>query len=184
MAPRDAEQKIICLLLVDPKRRGYPWSSESRFIWKPWTVWRGRGALKSLSSAFLVSASRSTTGVGTAPDCCHLHLITQGWGFEKADIPSKFLQMLRLHQFMTARPAKTSCLQTACWHERWISKSLKKANLCGVLLTFFQGEGRATKTKPSKDFFSYGGRLTLSGAFPPNCRLFILVWNPSHKNVH
>lgn len=28
VAPRDAEQKIICLLLVDPSSRGYPWSSE------------------------------------------------------------------------------------------------------------------------------------------------------------
>lgn len=34
MAPRDAEQKIICLLLADPESQGDPWSSESRFICK------------------------------------------------------------------------------------------------------------------------------------------------------
>ena len=54
--------------------------------------------------------SHSTIGMGKVTQCCHLHLITLGWSFEKADIPSKFLQMLLVYQFMTALLGKTSCL--------------------------------------------------------------------------
>lgn len=131
----------------------------SLVIWKPFhlktmncVAGKGRSEIPVLCISGLCIPFHNWGGDGSGLLSFAPHY-TQGWGFEKADIPSKFLQMLRLHQFMTARPAKTSCLQTACWHERWISKSLKKANLCGVLLTFFQGEGRATKTKPRKDFF-------------------------------
>lgn len=39
-----------------------------------------------------------------------------GWDFEKADIPSKFLQMLQIYKFMTALFRKPSCHWTVGWH--------------------------------------------------------------------
>lgn len=51
--------------------------------------------------------NRGGEGLCSAIICTSLHL---GWSFEKADIPSKFLQMLLVYQFMTALLEKTSCL--------------------------------------------------------------------------
>lgn len=112
MASADAEQKIICLLLINPKRWGYP----SLVIRKPFHLKNEMCFSEAefwnpcLPPNFWLSISFHNwggEGLGSAIICTSLHL---GWSFEKADIPSKFLQMLLVYQFMTALLEKTSCL--------------------------------------------------------------------------